>query len=205
MFRVNNDYREFMREMGVEIVCLWGFWVILRKRAEEGEFVLYTDVESRIEHYSKVRRLFKVGAVIEIICFFIELLAAGNGGDAFSWVTCCIVGAVAFTFCYEVNHVNRILAELKERVDGGTECGLKCRRRNIFLVVGLLLNAIGFLIPRTQYFWGLASDLFHVSAIIFLSLVWCLHLRTGRGRKSAPPRGIRKDVGKRRIFGCQSV
>ena len=50
LFRVSGDYRDFMREMGVEIVCLWGPWVILRKRAEEGPFVLYTDVESSIEH-----------------------------------------------------------------------------------------------------------------------------------------------------------
>ena len=52
MFRVTNDYREFMQEMGVEIVCLWGMWVILRKKAADGPFVLYTDVESTTEHLS---------------------------------------------------------------------------------------------------------------------------------------------------------
>lgn len=72
-FRVSSDYREFMAEAGVELVCLWGYWVILRKRASEGAFELYTDVESSIEHYTKIRRMFKAAACLEIICLFMEI------------------------------------------------------------------------------------------------------------------------------------
>ncbi len=52
-FNVDDDYRQFMEDIGVELVCMWGFWVILRKKAADGPFQLYTDVESSIEHYSK--------------------------------------------------------------------------------------------------------------------------------------------------------
>lgn len=45
MFSVSNDYREFMEENNIEIVCLWGYWIILRKRTVDGKFVLYTDVD----------------------------------------------------------------------------------------------------------------------------------------------------------------
>jgi len=33
-FGVNDDYKEFMEEAGVELVCQWGCWVILSKKAE---------------------------------------------------------------------------------------------------------------------------------------------------------------------------
>ena len=61
---VTNDYREFMEETGVEIVQTWGFWVILRKKTADGPFVLYTDVDSQITHYTKIRNMFKVAAII---------------------------------------------------------------------------------------------------------------------------------------------
>ena len=54
----------------MEIVVLWGFWIILRKRAEDGPFELYTDVDSKIEHYRKIRRMFKVVTVIELLALF---------------------------------------------------------------------------------------------------------------------------------------
>ena len=40
MYSVSDDYREFMAENNIEIVCLWGYWIILRKRASAGAFVL---------------------------------------------------------------------------------------------------------------------------------------------------------------------
>ena len=59
LYSVSDEYRELMGELGVEIVVLWGYWIILRKRAADGPFELYTDVESKIEHYRKIRRMFK--------------------------------------------------------------------------------------------------------------------------------------------------
>ncbi len=47
-FSVNREYAQFMEEMGVEIVQAWGPWVILRRQRTEGEFQLYSDVDSRI-------------------------------------------------------------------------------------------------------------------------------------------------------------
>ena len=43
LYSVSDEYRELMGELGVEIVVLWGSWIILRKRAADGPFELYTD------------------------------------------------------------------------------------------------------------------------------------------------------------------
>ena len=74
LFAVTDDYRSFMEETGVEIIDNWGYWVFLRKKAAEGEFELYTDVDSQIEHYTKIRNMFKVVSIIELICFIVEII-----------------------------------------------------------------------------------------------------------------------------------
>lgn len=85
---VTEDYREFMNEAGIEIVQSWGYWIILRKLASAGEFQLYTDVESSIEHYSKILKMFKVVFVIELICLLIEIIAAFKRGSY--WLGICM-------------------------------------------------------------------------------------------------------------------
>lgn len=68
-----EDYAEFMEENGVEVVCQWYRWVILRKNADKGQFRMYTDVESQIEQYQKIKTFFGVALILEVICWMIEL------------------------------------------------------------------------------------------------------------------------------------
>lgn len=116
LFKVSNNYREFMRDMNVEIVCLWGPWVVLRKKAEEGPFVLYTDVESNIEQYSKIKRMFNVALALELGCALVELVAAAGGGGRWAWAFFCILFAMGLTLARELVRVEGIIAELNERL-----------------------------------------------------------------------------------------
>lgn len=50
----SKAYLHFIEELGVECVCTYIGWVYLRKRASEGPFDLYTDYDSRINHYKRV-------------------------------------------------------------------------------------------------------------------------------------------------------
>lgn len=60
-----EDYVIFMHEMGVEVLQRWGRWVYLRRRAEDGPFEVYTDLESQIELYRRIRRMFLWALIIE--------------------------------------------------------------------------------------------------------------------------------------------
>lgn len=179
MFRVSNDYREFMRDMEVEIVCLWGPWVILRKRAAEGEFVLYTDVESSIEHYSKIRWMFKIVTIIEICVCLVEIVAAVNNSVMVGWGFAFILLAFIVAFIREIHRINGILAELKARTGmEAEEKGLLNRRGELsgFLAAGFLLNGIGYLMPRfgvseqADFLYGLVRGLCHGLALVFLCI-----------------------------------
>lgn len=63
-----EGYVVFMDEMGVEVVQRWGRWVYLRKRAEDGPFEVYTDVESQLALYRRIRALFLWALVVEACC-----------------------------------------------------------------------------------------------------------------------------------------
>lgn len=143
-FSLSNDYREFMEEAGVEIVQTWGYWIILRKLASEGEFQLYTDVDSNIEHYTKIRTMFKVVTVIELICFFIETWCAMIG---VKWAILCmfLIGAIIVAMMDATFKANRIIAELRERKGEVTNYRCGKERVSLFLVCGMLMNSCALL------------------------------------------------------------
>ncbi|MCI5597636.1 MAG: DUF2812 domain-containing protein [Lachnospiraceae bacterium] len=143
-FSVTDDYRDFMADAGIEIVQTWGFWVILRKRTAKGDFELYTDVESQIEHYRKIQIMFKVVTVIELICFFTELFAAVQSQSHIFYGCAFFILAFVVAFMSITFRTGDIIHELKERQTGIEEP----RNRNIsvFLPIGLLCNSVALLI-----------------------------------------------------------
>lgn len=61
-------YAEFMEETGVEIVQRWFRWIFLRKRAEYGPFEVYTDIDSQIDMYRRIRQMFLWVLLLECCC-----------------------------------------------------------------------------------------------------------------------------------------
>ncbi len=160
---VTEDYREFMNEAGIEIVQNWGYWVILRKLASEGEFELYTDVESSIEHYSKILTMFKVVFVIELICLFIEIFGALSGSEI-GWVFACIVGAFTFVILNAAVKTKNKILELKAR-QSGIDPEKDERQFSPALMAGLLLNSCALLMEHPG---GLVKMILQILAIILM-------------------------------------
>ena len=163
-FKVRDEYREFMKEAGIEIVQTWGWWVILRKPASEGEFELYTDVESSIEHYSKIRRMFKIATVIEIICLWMEIMAATIGKVPYAVPAAFFIGAIMIGFIRIIIHTTNIINNLKER-----QTGIPVeKRRNVspILAVGMLLNGLAIAIQESVS--GNVKIAVQILAIIFM-------------------------------------
>ena len=146
LFSVSNDYREFMREAGVEIVCLWGMWVILRRKAAEGNFVLYTDVESTIVYYTKIKRVLKGVMLIECVCLLMELFAVMFGRNEAAIIFSFLLIAFIIGLKKEVMRVSDILDDLKGRI-GQVTGRMRKGRPSIFIPVGLLMNAMACAIP----------------------------------------------------------
>ena len=144
---VTDEYREFMEDTGAELVQSWGFWIFLRKPSADGPFELYTDVDSSIEHYMKIRNMFWAVTLFEVIMLFTELWVGMNGSAA-GYVGACIIGALIFGLVNVIAVTNDTIIELKERKGEVTE-----RERNTkvsaFLPCGLLLNGCTLMIQES--------------------------------------------------------
>ncbi len=143
MFRVSEDYRQFMLDAGVEIACLWGPWVVLRRRAEEGFFELYTDAESSIEQYEKIRRMYKRVIALELGIFALEVIGAAEGSLALGLVFMLMIGAIIVPMAKELARINSILTQLYEKA-GRQPKGMSAHpgRVSNMLFAGLILNAL---------------------------------------------------------------
>jgi hypothetical protein len=72
----SQNYIRFMEETGAEFVASYMRWVFFRRKSSEGEYNIYSDVESKIKHYTRVRALFLFVAAINLISVFINAAAA---------------------------------------------------------------------------------------------------------------------------------
>jgi hypothetical protein len=62
----SRAYLRFLEESGVEHIASYMRWVYLRKKTIEGPFDLYTDIDSRIQHYQRILLLWNVLMMVEL-------------------------------------------------------------------------------------------------------------------------------------------
>ena len=111
-----DDYRAFMADSGVEVVKRWFRWVFLRKRTEDGPFVLYTDAESEIQHYTTIKRFFQTLAAVELLCALPNFNNAINHRSPAIGVLALFILAVAVIFLRMSWKCGWKIEELKKRL-----------------------------------------------------------------------------------------
>jgi hypothetical protein len=58
-------YIRFLEESGVECVAAHMRWIFLRKKTSEGSFEIYTDIDSKINHYKRIYTLWNTLMIVE--------------------------------------------------------------------------------------------------------------------------------------------
>ncbi|MBR5421234.1 MAG: DUF2812 domain-containing protein [Lachnospiraceae bacterium] len=139
-FFTNPAYKEFMKEMGVDIVQNWGPWVVLRRKAREGEFALYSDVDSQIAQYKKILLMFKIVTLIEFLILIAELYGACKGVTA-AWGFALLIAAIIVAFLNMVKNIKRIIWELRER-KGEAVPEYKARPYSPLIPAGFLIDSL---------------------------------------------------------------
>jgi hypothetical protein len=64
----SRDYLRFLEETGVEMIGSYLRWVYLRKKKSEGDFDLFSDLDSRISHLTRILYFLAVFIPIELLC-----------------------------------------------------------------------------------------------------------------------------------------
>ena len=75
----DDAYLSFMEETGAEYVGRVFQWIFFRKKAEDGAFDLYSDIDSRIEHLDRIGRVLAIIGGLNLLCAIMNAIGA-------SWV-----------------------------------------------------------------------------------------------------------------------
>lgn len=66
-------YIQFLEENGIECVAKYMRWIYLRKKAVDGPFDMYTDMESRYRYYKRVSLFYQSFMYMELIVGIMNL------------------------------------------------------------------------------------------------------------------------------------
>lgn len=67
-------YIRFLEESGIECVSTYRLWIYLRKNTSEGPFELYTDIDSKINHYKRIYAWWQTLMLIEFMAGFLNVI-----------------------------------------------------------------------------------------------------------------------------------
>lgn len=71
----SQRYLRFMEDAGIEQVAACGRWVYFRRRAEDGPFDLFSDLDSRITHLRRIRALLLAVLGVELLAVVLQFVA----------------------------------------------------------------------------------------------------------------------------------
>jgi hypothetical protein len=72
-------YLQFLEETGAEHIASILKWVYLRKKASDGPFDIYSDIDSKIKHYERIINLANILIIIQLICSIPNLVLSLTG------------------------------------------------------------------------------------------------------------------------------
>lgn len=111
-----KDFSEFMEDSGVEVVGQWYRWVYLRKKSADGPFEMYTDIDSKIMQYERMKKFFSVALIIELICFIMEFVAATKTRRISFMIFTILIGIFVFILLHNVLKCKEKIGELESEL-----------------------------------------------------------------------------------------
>lgn len=91
-------YLGFMEESGVEPVATYMRWVFFRKKAADGPFDIYSDIDSRLRHYSNINAFWLALSILEFFCGLVSVavgiipsMLTPTYVPYFNIVACCLL------------------------------------------------------------------------------------------------------------------
>ena len=107
----DEAYLSFMRDMGAEYIGRYAQWIYFRRKSELGEFDLFSDLDSRIAHLSRIG---KGLGVIALANLCIGLCNCFGSGASFGWIN--LLCATLLTYALGRIHGKKESLELERQV-----------------------------------------------------------------------------------------
>ncbi len=106
-----NELYDLIRDSGGELVQTWGIWAIFRKK---GNFVLYTDPESQIKQFKRIRTIFFRLAIVEFILSIPQWYNSIQTKEPILILMAMILTVIAFAFMQQVRTCTKKITELEK-------------------------------------------------------------------------------------------
>lgn len=107
------SYLQFLEETGVEHIGSLFRWVYLRKKASEGPFKLFSDIDSRITHVKRIFTLLVCLLPLQISSLTINISNAARGITA-SYILVGVLGLITLLLGYGCARLGIELQRLKK-------------------------------------------------------------------------------------------
>lgn len=169
--KCSEKFRYFMEEAGIDVVCCWGPWVMLRRKKSEEPFELYTDDESKLEHFIRINRIFKFVAFFEMLGLLVNLYPAIEYKLAVNIVACIICGLFSGIFINMVVIYNNKIFRIKNENVNLEESTNRVQKSRMYVIVGWLL-LLGSMVIKDfdSAFTKIASIVLGLSAAFLFGL-----------------------------------
>lgn len=110
-----EEYLDVIEDSGAILIKKWGPWAFFKKK---GNFELYTDTESKIRLYTRIRNMFAFLSVIELVCSLINIIPPciykyPYFGSLFGGILC---GLIFIVFINQVFKCNKKIKDLKNNI-----------------------------------------------------------------------------------------
>ncbi len=143
-FSVSREYKEKMENAGAEVVQCWGSRVYLRRKPMDIPFPQYPNTDALLEYFLKIRGLFKLASMIELLCVILELYTT-TGGFVGGFILTLAIGAILLVCMHVVVKSNNVVLELRKRKkEWPKENENKMDKVSPVLALALLVSAAPF-------------------------------------------------------------
>lgn len=113
----SRQYIEFLEDMGIEMTGFYMRWVYFRKKAKDGPFDLFSDLESKIKHYKRIFWFIFPVFILEIIIAATNLISGLASGYSYPWSTTFLLVFLALVLGYfELSLLQKISTLKKEHL-----------------------------------------------------------------------------------------
>lgn len=146
-FHVSEDYRQFMQDMGLQVVCVWGPWVFLEAEGKTDPTALYTDSASFAAQRGKMLRFFAVMSAIMFVLSALMFVLSMDALDTLTLLVACIAtGAIAGCFSLVFfDRSQQLLHEINEAKAQSGEGPDPRGRISVLLPAAILLQACAWI------------------------------------------------------------
>jgi hypothetical protein len=115
----SRRYLSFMAENDIEVVEIWFRWVYFRRKAENGPFDIFSDIDSQLMHYRRIGMLWLPLACMEMSIGIYNLyegldyILGGTSGTAFHLIFSAAFLCIGAMFFFNWNRIRRKIKKLK--------------------------------------------------------------------------------------------